>query len=394
LLVPGGSRTIRHFDFLDDYERRQLFHLSPQCFSLADGPEVVSAALGATLYSPGTRPELAKDLARQAERGLVSSVVCLEDAVADVDLGAAEQNAISQLRDYAHTGNRALLIFVRVRSAEQIPMILDGLGAAARILAGFVLPKFTARNGADYLAEVARGSAQLDRHLFAMPVIESTEVAHVESRVSCLTEIRTLLDRYREHVLAVRVGAADLSAPFGLRRARDLTVYDIRIVADAMSDIVNILGRAGSGFTVTGPVWEYFGGAERMFKPQLREAPFADREDRALRARLIARDLDGLIREVVLDQANGLSGKTVIHPSHIAPVHALSVVSQEDYRDAQDILQAAGVGGARASSYGNKMNESKPHIAWARRTELRGRYFGVANDAVTFVDVLSASLGL
>ena len=56
------------------------------------------------------------------------------------------------------------------------------------------------------------------------------------------------------------------------------------------------------------------------------------------------------------------------------------------------ILDSDGAGGARASSYGNKMNESKPHIAWARRTALRGRHFGVANEGVTFVDLLSASL--
>ena len=53
---------------------------------------------------------------------------------------------------------------------------------------------------------------------------------------------------------------------------------------------------------------------------------------------LIRKDLDGLIREVALDKANGLIGKTVIHPSHVAAVHALSVVTLEEYTDAIDIL--------------------------------------------------------
>ncbi len=81
-------------------------------------------------------------------------------------------------------------------------------------------------------------------------------------------------------------------------------------------------------------MWEYFSATERMFKPQLRESPFVGHEERALRAELIAADLDGLIREVALDRANGLTGKTVIHPSHVAAVHALSVVAHEEYADA------------------------------------------------------------
>ena len=48
----------------------------------------------------------------------------------------------------------------------------------------------------------------------------------------------------------------------------------------------------------------------------------------------MSRAIDGLIREVQLDRANGLVGKTGIHPSHVAVVHALSVVSHEEYRDA------------------------------------------------------------
>ena len=127
-------------------------------------------------------------------------------------------------------------------------------------------------------------------------------------------------------------------------------------------------------------------------KPQLRESPFARGEERTLRAELIAKDLDGLIREVTLDRANGLTGKTVIHPSHVAAVNALSVVSHEEFLDATDILGTAQTGGVSSSAYRNKMNESKPHGAWARRTLLRARVFGVAQPKVSFVDLLAASL--
>jgi hypothetical protein len=170
-------------------------------------------------------------------------------------------------------------------------------------------------------------------------------------------------------------------------------VYDVRLLADVISDVVNVMAREdGSGYVVTGPVWEYFSSSERMFKPQLRESPFIEHAERPLRAELIAKDLDGLIREVALDQANGLTGKTVIHPTHVAAVHALSVVSYEEYCDAADVLGTGAAGGAVASAFGNKMNESKPHSAWSRRIMRRAEVFGVAAEHTSFVDLLSAGV--
>ncbi len=103
--------------------------------------------------------------------------------------------------------------------------------------------------------------------------------------------------------------------------------------------------------------------------------------------------MDGLLREISLDQANGLLGKTCIHPSHVLPVHALSVVSHEEFSDAQDILRPErGGGGVLRSAYTNKMNEVKPHRAWAERTLLRAEVFGVANEDIGFVELLAAGL--
>ena len=84
-------------------------------------------------------------------------------------------------------------------------------------------------------------------------------------------------------------------------------------------------------------------------------------------------DLDGLMRETMLDRANGLTGKSVIHPLHIAPVHALAVVPHEEYLDALDVARP-GVGRRRCprSGYGNKMNEMRPHRIWAERTTAAG----------------------
>lgn len=392
---------MRHFAFLSDAERQRLFHREPEHVAPDDDPQLVAVALGATLYSPASRPTLADDIARRAAHGVTSMVVCLEDAVADGELAAAERNAVAQLRRFAASGEPAPLLFVRVRTPGQIPMIVEGLGEDAGVLTGFVLPKFTDVTGPDFLDEVVAAGAARGRRLLCMPVLESREIIHAETRRDTLIATRQLLDKYREHVLAVRIGATDLSAAYGLRRARDLTVYDVRIIADVIASVVNVFGRVdgggdgsvdGGGYVVTGPVWEYFSATERWFKPQLRETPFREHDERRLRAELIANDLDGLIREVALDRANGLVGKTVIHPSHVAAVNALSVVTHEEWSDAVDILGTAAGGGVASSAYRNKMNESKPHTAWARRTVLRARAFGVARETVSFVDLLGASL--
>ena len=89
-----------------------------------------------------------------------------------------------------------------------------------------------------------------------------------------------------------------------------------------------------------------------------------------------------------LDQANGLTGKTAIHPGHVAVVNALSVVSAEEYRDAQRPPRRRARGGVMPSGHRNKMNEIRPHLSWARRTMLRSQVFGVAAEGVSFVDLL------
>ncbi|GLW51396.1 ATP/GTP-binding protein [Streptomyces sp. NBRC 14336] len=386
---------MRHFGHIAPEVRRRLFHQQP-CEFDADSPaRLLAAALGATLYSPATRPRLADDVRKQAARGVVSMVLCLEDSIGDEDVAAGEENLVHQFADLA-TGDRSALplLFIRVRTPEQIPDLTHRLGPTIALLSGFVLPKFTEERGIPFLEALASAEAMSGRRLFAMPVLESPELLFRESRVETLEGIFRAVDKYRERVLALRLGVTDFCSSYGLRRAPDMTAYDVQIVANVIADVVNMLGRAdGTGFTVTGPVWEYFRVQERMFKPQLRRSPFLEGQAEQLREALIEHAMDGLLREIALDQANGLTGKTCIHPSHVLPVHALSVVSHEEFSDAQDILRPeSGGGGVLRSQYTNKMNEVKPHRAWAERTMLRAEVFGVANEDVGFVELLAAGI--
>ncbi|MFF5334360.1 HpcH/HpaI aldolase/citrate lyase family protein [Streptomyces sp. NPDC013181] len=385
---------MRHFGHIAPAAKDGLFFQQPCEFDRDSPAPLLSAALGATLYSPATRPRLADDIVKLAGRGVVSMVLCLEDSIDDSEVAGAEENLVRQFADLDARATTLPLLFIRVREPEQITDLVGRLGPSVRLLSGFVLPKFTYERGLPFLDALTKAEASAGRRLFAMPVLESPELLHLETRTDTLRGIADLVTAHRDRVLALRLGVTDFCSAYGLRRSPDMTAYDVGIVAHVIADVVNVLGRAdGTGFTVTGPVWEYFPRQERMFKPQLRSSPFQQNRAESLRTALIAHDLDGLLREIDLDRANGLLGKTCIHPSHVAPVHALSVVSHEEYSDARDILRPeSNGGGVLRSAYTNKMNEVKPHRAWAERTLLRAEVFGVAREDIGFVDLLAACL--
>ena len=291
---------MRHFGFLKNSQAHQLFHLLPQELSLDSPAPLLAAALGATLYCPGDRPKLAKAVVRQASRGCVSMVLCLEDAIADSAVPAAEVNVAETIRTLHRLAQDKPdtdlpLLFVRVRSADQMLRVAESCGDAIALLSGFVVPKFENENGyaeAFFVAlrEIQRhsgmdGSAG-ERRLRLMPILESPSMIHSETRTSALSAIREVLHDNRDDVLAARIGATDLSSAFGLRRSRDLTVYDVQVVASVISDIVNVLGRTEDSFVITGTVWEHY-ETERILRPQLRLTPFVEANEKELRHKLL-----------------------------------------------------------------------------------------------------------
>jgi len=386
---------VRHFGYLTAGQDQSLFAQAPQPFDKNSDRGTLAMALGATLYSPGTTRDYARRIGTLVGGGVTSAVLCLEDAIRDTDVPAAERNVVAQLAKL-HEAERQRgcapgpLIFVRVRHADQIRSLVKEIGPAAAILTGFVFPKFTAATGGEFLETLAEIRAETGLALYGMPVLEAPETIYAETRVGELLAVRDLLTRHADAVLAVRIGATDMCGLFGLRRSNDQTVYDLTLVREVIADIVNVFCR-DSQFVVSGPVWEYFARGERIFKPLLRESPFRVRDDlpNALKVRrqLMHSDLDGLLAEVVLDKATGIIGKTVIHPSHVRPVHAMLVVTAEEHSDALATLCLTD-GGVRTSEYANKMIESKPHARWAAGILRRAAVFGVLRPDRTFVDLL------
>lgn len=385
-----------YFNYLSKEQKRRMFLIPPEEGPIVD-KETLAHAIGATLYMPGnTNREICRLIAEFKIPGLISTVLCLEDSIDDRDVAGAEKNLALQLGTLLALKDRGLslpYIFVRVRNVRQFKRFTRILGPSLHVLTGFVFPKFDLFNGPKYFEHLAQTNRLFGVTLYGMPIIESPGLINLETRAEQLLSVKNLLDSYRELVLNIRIGATDLSGIYGLRRYPEHTIYDISVIREFIAALVNIFGRPQDKYVISGPVWEYFSTGERVFKPMLRQTPFNEQfgsEGKKVRQRLLCRYLDGLIREVMLDKANGLIGKTVIHPSHLLPVQALYAVTHEEYCDARDILAHGRRGGVAKSVYNNKMNEFKPHTGWAKKIITFSQIYGVLNEKLDYTSIIYA----
>lgn len=382
---------MKHFHHLNT----DKFFVEPEEInSMTSDKSLIGLALGATLYSPSTRPDLIEDMRKNYQRGVSSMVICLEDAIADKDVPRGEENIRLSLPEIAKIPiTERPLLFIRVRSVEQFNRVTSENFEYLDVLTGFVFPKFnpSSRDYTESLKIVNSYLAKDQRKpLYFMPVLESPELVYRETRQMFLDEVKKVLDESKESVLAVRIGATDMSSVYGMRRSPDMVIYDNGIVASAIYDIVNTFTRYGDhGYQVTGPVWEHFNPKKgRLMKPKLRSTIFSDTRGQAVRSYLVKNGLDKFIEEVNKDKTNNIFGKTVIHPSHVSIVNALCAVSHEDYMDARAIFDTDDTStGAVASAYRNKMNEQKPHTPWAMKILKRARVFGVLKEGIDIIEL-------
>lgn len=379
---------MRHHRYNPDFR----FVVEPEEFNKYSDKELLQYCLGATMYMPGTKDFSSKILNRELP-GLTSMVFCFEDACPEELVPEAERNVLhlldvlsSALDSGALTYDDLPLIFCRVRSQEQFEHFAEQLTLSRiRPLTGFNFPKFNAHNAEVYLYYLSKLNDRFGETIYGMPIIEDPEVAYRETRTGELVGIKKILDKYRDIILQVRVGATDFSSCFGVRRGVDYSIYDIMTVREILADIVNIFGRSND-YVISGPVWEYFRASKRMMFESL---PSDHIEDCLLkRIPIVNHEIDGLLREVILDKANGFVGRTVIHPSHIKYVNALQAVTREEYTDAVNILKNDR-GGVFKGESGNKMNEVKPHTNWARKIYMRSRAYGVIENENDYIKLFS-----
>ncbi len=379
---------MRHHKYNPDFE----FIVKPEEFSKYSDKDILQYCLGATMYMPGTK-DFSQKILNHEMRGLTSMVFCFEDACPEGQVEEAEKNVIHVL-DVLSTAldNGELtyedlpLIFCRVRSQEQFIRFAEQLTKHhVKALTGINFPKFNAHNGNVYMFYLKHLNEKFGEILYGMPIIEDPEAAFKDTRMTELISIKEILDKYKDIVLQVRVGATDFSSYFGVRRGVDYSIYDILTVREILSDIINVFGR-NNDYVISGPVWEYFRASKNMMFDEL---PSYDIEDCLLkRIPIVNTEIDGLLREVILDKANGFVGRTVIHPTHIKYVNAMQAVTEEEYRDAVNILSSE-KGGVFKGENGNKMNEVKPHTNWATKIYMRARAYGVIENENSYIRLFS-----
>lgn len=357
----------------------QFVH-SPVDFNKYTPRSLLQYCLGATMYMPGTK-NFARAIAERKYPGLTSMVMCFEDACRIEDVPSAEANAINMLDELNSGINSGRisyesipLIIFRVRSIEQFHHFTSLLRPEhIRLIAAINFPKFNTDSARGYLTHLKEINERFGEIIYGMPIIEDRRVAFKETRLAELEGIKRELDSFKELILNVRVGATDFSSCFGARRDVNYTIYDIMTVRDILTDILNMFTR-DNDYTVSGPVWEYFRINKSLkFADHL---PDVDIRESLLSRKPIVNDaVDGLMRELILDKANGFVGKTIIHPSHINYVNGMLAVTREEYEDALQVLNTSG--GVVKSASGNKMNEIGPHRRWAERLVMRARAYGV-----------------
>ncbi|MBR6979995.1 MAG: HpcH/HpaI aldolase/citrate lyase family protein [Prevotella sp.] len=360
------------------YNQHFQFVREPENFNKFTERELLQYCLGATLYMPGTKDIKEKIVNRQLD--VTSFVMCCEDAIKEEDLPLAEQNILDHMDFFADQiaeGRMSLddlpLIFVRVRNPEQFKSFAARLTAKqASVLTGFNFPKFNSRTALGVLKTLVEVNKRLGVILYGMPILEGAECAFRESRNQELLLLRNILEPYKDLILNIRVGGTDMSSLFGVRRGINSTVYDIMPVRDALSDILNFFNRY-CDYSVSAAVWEYFRAykdddIDEVIKRNFHNA-LVKGED------IVNPAIDGLLKEVMLDRANGFIGKTIIHPTHAKFVNAMFTVVEEEYNDAIQILNTSG--GVIKSEGGGKMNEIGPHHRWAEKIVARAKVYGV-----------------
>ena len=316
-------------------------------------------SVGPLLYCPANKSTIAQSIIQEKFGDHFSLALCLEDTINDNFVAEAEQDLLQSLRDIyvAHQDKNFFLpkIFIRVRNPEQIATLISSLMECISIVTGFIIPKFSPQNAGEYIHQIIKANEVSDKKIYVMPIYESFDMIDLRTRYEVLYSLKDSLRQVEELVLNIRVGGNDLCHIFGFRRHPDESIHNIKPVSSLFADIVTVYG---TDYVISAPVWEYYGGKDWK---------------------------TGLTAEIQGDKLCGFTGKTVIHPKQIEVVNACYRVSVSDYNDAKSIMEWDKSSGSFVSGNqdGERMNEYKTHLNWARRILYLAEIYGVEEPELT-----------
>ncbi|MDO9106641.1 MAG: HpcH/HpaI aldolase/citrate lyase family protein [Methylovulum sp.] len=285
--------------------------------------------LGAPLYMPAHRLDLMDIANGEKLPWLRSMIFCTEDAVSHNQIDSSLRHLGLCLQGFRETPMRYR--FIRARNPEILARLLDMPGIEK--IDGFVLPKFNESVFHAYFDQLQ------GRPFKVMPTLETKEV--FEGAAMCALRQGLLQAAIFPHILMLRIGGNDLMNLLGIRKPRSLTLYDTPM-GNVISQLVTIF--KPHGFSLSAPVFEYL------------------------------EDTETLLKEIRLDMAHGLTGKTAIHPAQVPVIEAAYAVDQEDYEMALSLSEKEAPAVFRMH---NTMCEVATHQQWSKAIISRQACYGV-----------------
>ena len=210
---------------------------------------------------------------------MTSVVVCLEDAIADEQVAAAERNLVDAFCAPARRRRPASCRCCSSGSASprRSPRSSGGSGRPRTCSPGSCCRSSPRAAAPSTCSRSRRPSAEAGGRCWRCRCSSPARVLYAETRVDELTRLRALLrPRPAAHPRRPHRRHRPVRGSTACAAHRDLTIYDVRVVAEAdrrrrqrprprRRHRVH-RDRAGVGVLL---------GHERMFKPQLRQSPFA-----------------------------------------------------------------------------------------------------------------------
>ncbi len=279
--------------------------------------------LGGTLFVPASHKNLNAVLSGEKYPDLRSVVIDFEDGLSGKD----RPKAVAKLDlTLGRLQESRLLRFIRPQNPQMLKTVLEQKHIDK--LDGFILPKFGLDNADEYLSIIQNRAF--------MPSIEGEELFDIQK----LRQLRAILLPHQEQIICIRFGAEDMLRQLGLRRS-EVSLYDMLAPAQVIANLITTFRPAG--FNISAPVYPNFSDAE------------------------------GYKKEVAYELQNGLTSKTIIHPSQIKPVNELYKATQQELNEARTILsQHDGV-----LNLNGKMGEVKTQSIWAAEVIERYKTYGV-----------------
>jgi len=283
--------------------------------------------LGGTLFIPASHKGLVAIVSEQKYPALKSLVIDFEDGLDREDILEAEvafQRVLHLIDEHSPA------VYVRARDTEHLSKLLQIEGIDA--ITGFVLAKFSLENAEEYCAILAESKALI------MPSIEGEELFDREKLIA----LKNILTPHKHKIVLVRFGLEDMLRSLGMRRECSESIFDYSVTSTTVGYFLGVFKSAG--YAVSGGVYPCF------------------------------KDDEGFARDLLRDLKEGLFSKTIIHPRQIEIVNSIYRVSQREYEEAKEIVDAS----AAVFAQNGKMAEVVTMLPYSEMILKRAEIYGLS----------------